>query len=189
MTETTGAPMTLGNHYPSQAEVLFKGSEIHARVGEMAADIRDVYGDEEITIVAVLHGALIFVADLMRALPMPMHLTAVVASSYRGAATSPGELEISLNSELDIADRHVLLVDDILDTGRTLFRLKQIVAAHHPRSVRVAALVDKPSRRVAELKADFVGFEIPDLFIVGYGLDFNGHYRNLPDIVALPAGT
>lgn len=189
MTDTSGAPMTLADHYPAGAQVLFQGSEIHAKVAEMATGIREVYGDEEITIVAVLHGALIFVADLMRALPMPMHLTAVVASSYRGAATSPGELEISLNSELDIADRHVLLVDDILDTGRTLHRLKQVVATQKPRSVRVAALVDKPSRRVAELQADFVGFEIPDLFIVGYGLDYNGHYRNLPDIVALPAGS
>ena len=186
MTDTSGAPMTLADHYPTGAQVLFRGQQIQSKVGEMATSIREVYGDEEITIVAVLHGAMIFVADLMRALPMPMHVTAVVASSYRGAATSPGDLEVSFNDELDIADRHVLLVDDILDTGRTLHRLKQEIAARSPRSVRVAALVDKPSRRVAELQADFVGFEIPDLFIVGYGLDFNGHYRNLPDIVALP---
>jgi hypoxanthine phosphoribosyltransferase len=96
---------------------------------------------------------------------------------------------VQFNPELQLRGRHVLLLDDILDTGRTLMRLRDELRMHGPRSLRLAALLDKPSRRVVPLHADFVGFSIPDVFVVGYGLDWNERWRNLPDIVALPAGT
>ena len=117
-----------------------------------------------------------------------LRLGVVLASSYRGSATSPGVLQVHMHPSLDLRGRHVLLLDDILDTGRTLLRLREDLRALEPASVRLVTLVDKPSRRVVPLQADFCGFTIPDLFVVGYGLDWNERYRNLPDIVALPAG-
>jgi hypoxanthine phosphoribosyltransferase len=174
--------------YPAGCQVLFTGDEIREAVERLGDEVRATYGRDELTIVVVLHGGLVFAADLMRRLDMPMRLGVALASSYRGAATSPGELQVQMHPGLDVAGRHVLLVDDILDTGRTLLRLRDDIRALGARSVRLATLVDKPSRRVAPLHADFVGFTIPDLFIVGYGLDWNERYRNLPDIVALPRG-
>lgn len=175
-------------NYPPRCQVLFTGDEIRATVERLAREIKAVYGDEELTVVCVLHGGLVFAADLMRRLDMPLRLGVVLASSYRGSATTPGDLHVQIHPSLDLRGRHVLLLDDILDTGRTLLRLRDELLALGPRSVRLVALVDKPSRRVAPLQADFCGFSIPDLFIVGYGLDWNERYRNLPDIVALPAG-
>jgi len=174
---------------PSGSEVLFTGEQIAATVDRLAGEIRTVYGDEELTVVAVLHGGLVFAADLMRRLDMPVRLGVVLASSYRGASTEPGELQVQFNPELQLRGRHVLLLDDILDTGRTLMRLRDELSMHGPRTLRLAALLDKPSRRVVPLHADFVGFAIPDVFVVGYGLDWNERWRNLPDIVALPPGT
>ena len=179
---------TLRPEYPPGSQTLFTGDEIREAVERLASEIRAVYGREELTVVAVLHGGLVFAADLMRRLDMPVRLGVALASSYRGGATEPGELQVQMHPGLDVAGRHVLLVDDILDTGRTLLRLRDSIRAMDPRSVRLATLVDKPSRRVAPLHADFTGFTIPDLFIVGYGLDWNERYRNLPDIVALPRG-
>jgi len=174
--------------YPSGCQVLFTGEEIGAAVERLGGEVRATYGREELTVVVVLHGGLVFAADLMRRLDMPIRLGVALASSYRGAATEPGELHVQLHPGLDVKGRQVLLVDDILDTGRTLLRLRDEIRAQDARSVRLATLVDKPSRRVAPLNADFTGFTIPDLFIVGYGLDWNERYRNLPDIVALPRG-
>src|SRR5262249_40591926 len=128
----------------------------------------------------------VFAADLIRRLDMPLRLGVVMASSYRGEAREPAPLELPLHPNVDVAGRHVLLLDDILDTGRTLSALAGRRGALAPRSLRTAPLLDKPSRRVVPVQADFRGFEIPDLFVVGYGLDFNERYRNLPDIVALP---
>lgn len=181
-------PATLRPEYPPGCQTLFTGDEIREAVERLAGEIRAVYGQEELTVVAVLHGGLVFAADLMRRLDMPVRLGVALASSYRGGATEPGELQVQMHPGLDVVGRHVLLVDDILDTGRTLLRLRDSIRAMDPRSVRLATLVDKPSRRVAPLHADFTGFTIPDLFIVGYGLDWNERYRNLPDIVALPPG-
>ncbi len=182
------ADRSLRANYPPGCQVLFTGAEIRAAVERLAREIKAVYGDEELTVVCVLHGGLIFAADLMRLLDMPVRLGVVLASSYRGTATSPGDLHVQIHPSLDLAGRHVLLLDDILDTGRTLTRLRDDLRALGPASVRLVTLVDKPSRRVVPLQADFCGFSIPDLFVVGYGLDWNERYRNLPDIVALPAG-
>ena len=174
--------------YPAGCQMLFTGEEIREAVERLSRAIRATYGREELTVVAVLHGGLVFAADLMRRLDMPVRLGVALASSYRGGATEPGDLQVQMHPGLDVAGRHVLLVDDIFDTGRTLQRLRDELHAQGARSVRLATLLDKPSRRVVPLHADFTGFTIPDLFVVGYGLDWNERYRNLPDIVALPRG-
>jgi hypoxanthine phosphoribosyltransferase len=179
----TGMPPTTG--YPDNAQLLYGGPEIAATVYRMGREIRAVYGQEDLTVVAVLHGAIVFCADLIRQLDMPLQLETVSARSYRGDATSPGELKVVLECAAALKDKHVLLVEDILDTGRTLSRLSQDVAACEPRSLRIATLLDKPERRLTEVEADFTGFQIPDLFVVGYGLDHDGRWRNLPDILAL----
>jgi hypoxanthine phosphoribosyltransferase len=174
---------------PAGSRVLFTGAEIGAAVDRIAADVRAHYGDEELLVIAVLHGGLVFAADLIRRLDMPLRLGVVTTRSYAGGATTAGELKLMLEPTHDVAGRHVLLVDDILDTGRTLTFLRDHLAHRGelgPRSVRVATLLDKPSRRQVPIEADFRGLVIPDLFVVGYGLDWNERFRNLPDIVALP---
>jgi len=135
--------------YPAGCQVLFTGDEIREAVERLAGEIRAVYGQEELTVVAVLHGGLVFAADLMRRLDMPVRLGVALASSYRGGATEPGELQVQMHPGLDVVGRHVLLLDDILDTGRTLLRLRDELRAQQPRSVRLATLLDKPSRRLA----------------------------------------
>lgn len=188
MTETLPErtrPMDLAAMRPDNCQVLYSGDEIADAVRRLGAEIRQVYGQQELTVVAVLHGALIFCADLMRQLDMPLRLTTLSASSYRGEATTAGELSVAVDGVAELKGRHVLLVEDILDTGRTLERLSNEVHKVGPASLRIAALLDKPDRRVTEVTADFVGFTIPDLFVVGYGLDFDGRYRNLPEIVAI----
>ncbi len=173
---------------PAGSRVLFTGAQIRAAVERLAQQIRAACGDEELTLLVVLHGGLVFAADLMRRLDMPLRLGVALASSYRGAATAPGDLDVRLPPGLDVAGRHVLLLDDILDTGRTLARLRDEVARLGPRSVRIVTLLDKPGRRVVPVRADFTGFTIPDVFVVGYGLVWTERWRTLPDIVALPEG-
>jgi len=186
MTNTQQEPtMEISPTRPDKSQVLYTGKEIAVTVERMAGEISTVYGNEEITVVAVLHGALIFCADLMRELDMKVQLETVTASSYHGASTTSGELSVRVQCADQLVDRHVLLVEDILDTGRTLSRLSAEVMAIKPKSLRIAALLDKPERRVTDITADFVGFSIPDLFVVGYGLDLDGRYRNLPEIRAI----
>ena len=148
---------------------------------------RDAAGGE-LTVVAVLNGALVFSADLVRHLDLPLRIETVRARSYRGDATTPGDLRVRMDDVGALAGRHVLLVDDILDTGRTMERLRAEIRAQGPASVRIAVLLDKPDRRAVDVEADYVGFEIPDVFVVGYGLDHDERYRNLPDIHELRDG-
>jgi len=177
-----------GTAYPEGSRKLFGEHEIRRAVSRLGGDVRSAYEGQELTVVAVLHGAMVFTADLIRELDMPVFLETVTASSYRGEATRPGDLEVRMESAAHLRGRHVLLVDDILDTGRTLCWLRSELERYEPHSLRIAALLDKPSRRVEPVRADFVGFEIPDEFVVGYGLDYDGRYRNLPDILALNSG-
>ena len=173
---------------PAGSKLLFSGDEIAAAVDRVAGEIRTVYGDEELTVVAVLHGGLVFAADLLRRLDMPVRLGVVLASSYRGPSTEPGELHVQFQPQLDLRGRHVLLLDDILDTGRTLAAVRADLLARGAASIAIAVLLDKPSRRQVDVRADYRGLVVPDVFVVGYGLDFDGRWRNLPDIVALPQG-
>ncbi len=168
-------------------EILLSAERIRERVGELAAEIRDQYRGQPITIVGVLTGCLMFLADLVRHLDMPVRLALVQASSYRGAATSPGKLRVQADLTPELRGRHLLLIDDILDTGRTLDHMVRQLQELKPASLRVAVLLRKQARQEVPLEPDFCGFDIPDVFVVGYGLDYNDEYRQLPFLGVLPA--
>lgn len=166
-------------------QVLLSKAEIQQRVRELGAEISQTYAGEPLTVVAILTGSVILVADLMRELSIPHEVAFVRASSYRGATTSAQALVTDLMGLPDLSHRHVLLVDDIFDTGRTLERISKEVQLLSPTSLRTLVLLWKTARRDVDLKPDYFGFQIPDEFVVGYGLDFNGQYRHLPEICVL----
>jgi hypoxanthine phosphoribosyltransferase len=165
--------------------VLFTEQEIVAGIDRVAASVTEAYRGREFTVVSVLKGACIFASDLIRRIPIPLELAFVSASSY-GDGTKPGEVKLNfLPTEQEIAGRNLLLVDDILDTGNTLHRLGAALAERGAREVRTCVFLDKPARRQVDFNADFRCFEVEDLFVVGYGLDYAGRYRNLPFVGAL----
>ena len=166
-------------------KVLLTESQIQAGVERLAAEIAAHYGDRPLTIVAVMTGGIVFVADLIRRLNMPLRLAVVRARSYRGEATTPGELAIDDESMLDVAGREVLVVDDIFDTGNTLFELLSRMDELRPASVRSCVLLRKSGRRRVNIAPDHAAFDIPDEFVVGYGLDYQDLHRNLPFVAAL----
>ncbi|MGE3182868.1 MAG: hypoxanthine phosphoribosyltransferase, partial [Phycisphaerae bacterium] len=135
-----------------------------------------------LTLLPILSGSIIFLADLMRKLPIKMKIALVGVSSYPGKSTNPRTARTVLDINSDLRDRHVLIVDDILDTGNTLRRVTDMVQERSPASVRTAVLLRKPARAPADVSADFIGFDIEDEFVVGYGLDYDDHYRNFPHI-------
>jgi hypoxanthine phosphoribosyltransferase len=166
--------------------VLITAEQIHQRVGELATQIAPAYRDKALTIVGVLTGSLMFLSDLVRRLDVPLRIGFVQASSYRGAATQPGALHIDPQIRADVRGRHVLLLDDILDTGQTLRHLVEHIRDLGAASIKVAVLLRKQGRQRHAVQVDFVGFEIPDEFVVGYGLDFNDEFRHLPHVAVLP---
>lgn len=170
-------------------EVLFTAAEIERRVRELAAEVDRDHSHAgsagPILLVGVLKGACIFLSDLARFMQRPAHIDFVRVASYGKSTESSGTPQITKDLEESIAGRDVVLVEDIVDTGWTLAYLKKELQQRGPRSLRIAALLDKPERRQIELVADYVGFEIPDRFVVGYGLDFAENYRNLPDVCVL----
>lgn len=180
--ETTRSP-----HMPDLSAVIVPRDRIQRRVDELAADIAKAFGGEELTIVGVLDGALVFLADLIRRLAMPVHLLTVGVRSYRGRTRAPGRVRFSHRIRVQLTGRHVLIVDDILDTGATLAAVREEVASRGPASCRTCVLLRKRRGREAPpaARADLVGFDIPNVFVVGYGLDLDGRWRHLPDIVAL----
>lgn len=163
---------------------LLTESQLRDGVAQMAEKINRTYGESSLTVVAVMTGSIILMADLIRSLTMPLRVGIVGASSYRGAVV-PGELSTDTKMLLDIRNRDVLLVDDIFDTGSTLQRLCDDVTMLGARSVRTAVLLRKSREHAVSLRPDFIGFEIPDEFVVGYGLDYQDHYRNLPFLAVL----
>lgn len=166
--------------------ILFHEQTILSRLDEMARDVTDFYAGEELTVVAVLNGSLIFAADLLRRIPLPLQLDCLSVSSYHGGTESSGVVTFDQNSMPEVKGRHVLVIDDILDSGRTLHAIcKRIRAELQPKSVRVCVLLSKRCTRAEEMEADFVGFEIENEFVIGYGLDFAEHYRNLPFVGVL----
>jgi hypoxanthine phosphoribosyltransferase len=167
-------------------EILLPAERIQARVAELARELTADYHNRPITIVGVLTGSLIFLADLVRHLDLPLRIGLIQASSYRGTATAPGELHIQPELVPDVRDRHVLLIDDILDTGQTLAYLSDYFRTLGTASLRVAVLLRKRGRQTVSLEPDYCGFDIPNAFVVGYGLDYNDEYRNLPYIAVLP---
>ncbi|MBA4062412.1 MAG: hypoxanthine phosphoribosyltransferase [Isosphaera sp.] len=167
-------------------DVLISADQIRARLDGLAADITRAYEGKPLTVVGVLTGCLMFVADVVRRIDLPLRVAFVTASSYRGAATTPGALTIRDDSLPDLSGRHVLLLDDILDTGRTLTRVVTHLLDRGAASVKVGVLLRKVGRQEVPFDPDFVGFTIPDRFVVGYGLDHDDEYRHLPYIGVLP---
>ena len=165
--------------------VLIPADQIQARVAELAQQIARDYHDRPLTIVGVLTGSLMFLADLVRHLDLHLRIGLIQASSYRGDTTSPGELTIGPELLPEVRDRHVLLLDDILDTGTTLSRLVERLKSLGVASVRTGVLLRKQGRQLAPIEPDYTGFEIPDAFVVGYGLDFNDEHRHLPYVAIL----
>jgi hypoxanthine phosphoribosyltransferase len=165
--------------HPDLAEVLLTDVQIKKRVKSIAKEIKAVYGDDEFTIISLINGAVMFTADLMREIDNPVRLDCIRVSSYGVKTKSIGTPQIIHSLTLDIKKRHVLLIDDILDTGKTLKLVGELVRNLKPASLRTCVLLDKKGRREVDIEADFVGFEIPDKFVVGYGLDFAERYRNL----------
>jgi hypoxanthine phosphoribosyltransferase len=165
--------------------VLLSSHELSAGIDRLSAEVREVVGRRPLIIVGVLTGSIVLVADLIRRLEGPVRVSMVWASSYRGTATRPGELELRLDLLPDLTGQDVLLVDDIFDTGRTLAALLEELARRGAASVRSLVLLAKEGRAEVAIRPDFIGFEIPDEFVVGYGLDFDGGWRHLPYLAAL----
>ncbi len=167
------------------AEVLLTEDQIRAKVAELAGVISRAYQGRRLVLVGVLNGAAVFVADLLRRLDVPAELDFVAVSSYGCSTVSCGEVRLTKDIGCNLQGKDVVVVEDIVDTGRTLSSLVACLRAKGPESVRVCALLDKPSRREVNFQPDFVGFEIPDKFVVGYGLDFALEYRGLPYVAVL----
>lgn len=165
--------------------VLFHESTILRRLDEIAAQIVKDFRDRELTVIAVLNGSLMFMADLLRRIPLPLKLDCLSVASYHGQAQTSGEVIFKQVAVPDVQDRHVLLLDDILDSGHTLAAIREKLETAGPKSIRVCVLLSKKKTRARHVDADYIGFEIEDEFVVGYGLDFMEQYRNLPYIGVL----
>jgi hypoxanthine phosphoribosyltransferase len=183
----------------SELKILLTREQIAQRIAELGKQITRDFAGESVILVGVLKGAAIFLGDLARQIQLDATFDFIGVSSY-GNRPSPsqelklgwdstGEVRLTKDVDQSMRDRNVILVEDILDTGLTLTFLKEILLAHQPRKFKIAALLDKPSRRKRPIEADYVGFKIPDEFVVGYGLDFAERYRNLADICIVPRDT
>jgi hypoxanthine phosphoribosyltransferase len=170
---------------PDVKEVLITSQEIEDKVREIGARITEDYKGEKPLLIGILRGAVVIMSDLMRNIDLRCELDFMDISSYGTGTSSSGVVRILKDLEEDITDRHVLIVEDIIDTGLTLSYLMRSLQARKPASLEICALLSKPSRRRADLNVRYLGFEVPDEFVVGYGLDYAGAYRNLPDICVL----
>ncbi|QIN79667.1 hypoxanthine phosphoribosyltransferase [Rubrobacter marinus] len=166
-------------------EVLVGSEEIREKVREMGERITEDYAGERLLLVGILRGAVVVLSDLMRCVELPCDIDFMDISSYGSGTSSSGVVRILKDLEEDVAGRHVLIVEDIIDTGLTLSYLKRSLLARKPASLEICTLLTKPSRRQVDLEIKYVGFEVPDVFVVGYGIDYAGSYRNLPEIRAL----
>ncbi|GAX59383.1 hypoxanthine-guanine phosphoribosyltransferase [Candidatus Scalindua japonica] len=167
-------------------EVLISETELKNRVSALAQKLITDYWHKNLTIIGVLNGSLIFLSDLIRQMPFSLKIDTVRANTYTGASTFPNpETEIINNVNVNIKGEHVLVVDDILDTGKTLSEIVRVITKHNPLSIKVCVLLNKTARRAIDIVPDYCCFEIEDKFVVGYGLDFDNRYRNLPFIAVL----
>ena len=166
-------------------EVLVPREKIREMVKRLGKRISEDYEGEELVLVGVLKGGFIFLADLMREITIPVDMDFIAVSSYGAATKSSGVVRIIKDIDLDIVGKHVLIVEDLVDTGLTLRHLKDLFNTRGPKSVKICTAFDKPSRRKVEIEVEYNGIEVPDKFIVGYGLDYAGKYRNLPDVCTL----
>jgi hypoxanthine phosphoribosyltransferase len=178
-------PQTVPPRWHQEVErILITDEQLARRVKTLAREIEKDFRGREMVVVSLLSGTVMFLADLIRHLNLPLRLDFMGVSSY-GSGMESGDLVFTKELRLDVKGRDVLLVDDILDTGKTMSRVLPKIRALKPRRIKTCVLLDKPSRRVEKIRADYVGFEIPDLFVVGYGLDFAERYRNLPFVGVL----
>ena len=177
--------MKMSSMMPDVREVLIPSAEIQEKVCEMGERITEDYRCERPLLIGILRGAVVVLGDLMRNIDLPCEIDFMDISSYGSGTSSSGVVRILKDLEEDITGRHVLIVEDIIDTGLTLSYLRRSLLARRPASLEICALLTKPSRRRVELPVKYLGFEVPDEFVVGYGLDYSGAYRNLPDICVL----
>jgi len=168
-------------------EILLTEEQIQRRLDGLAAEIQQDYADKDLTLIAILTGSVMFIADLLRRLPMQLRLDYIGVSSYHGETRSTGDLVVTKALKLDVRDRDVLVVDDILDTGLTLVKIREMLQQLEPRSVRFCTLLEKDIPHRENFRADYVAFHIPNKFVVGYGLDYRERYRNLPYVGTLRA--
>lgn len=161
-------------------KILLTGEQITERAKEIAAQINEEYKGEQVCLVGTLKGAIMWMAELMKYITCDTEIDFVVASSYGSGTTTSGVVRIKKDLDTDIYGKNVIIIEDIVDTGTTLKHLKAHFADRNPKSIKICTLLDKPSRRLVDLKADYVGFSIENLFVVGYGLDYDQKYRNLP---------
>lgn len=169
----------------SKLEVLISAGQIQTRIAEMAAQIHADYPPGPIYLIGILKGSILFLADLARALPRHARLDFIGISSYGKGKASSGEVKLTKDLDTSIEDHDVLIVEDIIDSGITLSYLIKLLEQRKPRSIRIATLLDKPERRQRPVHVHYVGFRIPDKFVVGYGLDYAEDYRNLKDVCVL----
>ena len=162
--------------------VLLSEDEIREKVRELGGKITADYKNSNLMLVTVLKGAVVFLADLMRQIDVPAEIDFMVVSSYGSGVKSSGVVKIVKDLDVPLAGKDILIVEDILDSGLTLSYIKELLESRGPRSIRIATLLDKPSRRKVALQADYIGFSVPDEFVIGYGLDYDEKYRNLPYI-------
>ncbi len=163
-------------------KILFTQEELEDRVRELGRQITEDYQGKEVAVASVLRGSYIFMADLTRAIELPITVDFMAVSSYGAGTVSSGQVEIKKDLSDSIEGKNLIIVEDILDSGNTLYYLMDVLRARKPESIRICTLLDKPERRTKPIRADYTGFTIPDAFVVGYGLDYNEKYRNLPYI-------
>lgn len=161
-------------------EILFTQEDLKAITKELGKKVTRDYKDKKLYLVTILKGAVVFLTDFMRNVDLPCEVDFMVVSSYGSGVTSSGNVKIIKDLDVPLEDKDILIVEDILDSGNTLKFVVDMIKKRHPKSVEVCALLDKPSRRIADIQAKYVGREIPDEFVVGYGLDYDEKYRNLP---------
>ena len=167
------------------AKILITEEEAKKRIAELAEEINRDYEGKEYTMVVTLRGAVMFFADLFRQLTGNVDCDFIAVSSYGATTHTTGEVKMSKDLSSPIKNKHIIIVEDIIDTGITLSYLKKLLAAREPASLKVCSFLDKPSRREVEIEGDYIGFKIPNEFVIGYGLDYDQKYRNLPDVCVL----
>ena len=165
-----------------KGKILFTKEQIEARAAELGAQISKDYEGEPVYIVGTLRGAVMWMADMMKYITNDAEIDFIMASSYGSGTTTSGVVKVKKDLEGEIYGKNVIIIEDIVDTGTTLKHLKAYLADRNPKSIKICTMLDKPSRRMVDLQADYVGFEIDNLFVIGYGLDYDQKYRNLPYI-------
>ena len=171
--------------YTNFDKILINEEKLQLKVKEIADKISEDYAGETPLFICILKGSIFFTTDLLRYLTIPCHMEFMAVSSYGADTQSSGEVKLIKDLNVPINGKHVIIVEDIIDSGNTLSYLKRLLEQRNPKSIKICTLLDKPERRKVSLKADYVGFVIPDEFVVGYGLDYNEDYRNIPEVCIL----